>query len=328
MANHRHLDAVFFQSLREGLLAPLTDRIRRDRTLLLSLRGSSINVYYRGGSLIQLRQTTSGVEAYRAFFDSGYLGGTSIDLPSSIANSESLAEWLSAIPRLKDAMDLHFGSGKLEREFQQVVARENNQSIVANESEYFVTDIEYADAGARFDIVAVKWLREHRRTVDRCRLCLIEMKYGDAALGGGSGLVDHLKDLHNFVSNPSNVAVLRQSAQQQFNQLRELGLIEVRQTRPIEVSDQAPEIVFLLANHHPESTVLARTLEKLRSCDEYADACKTGLYDVKFFSASFAGYALHSGSMLTLDQFEKQVQALLHKDKAGFLPPIQPGACP
>ena len=46
----------------------------------------------------------------------------------------------------------------MEREFQQLVERENNRSSISGETEYFITDIELADSinGTRFDISSNK----------------------------------------------------------------------------------------------------------------------------------------------------------------------------
>jgi len=52
-----------------------------------------------------------------------------------------------------------------EREFQQLVARENNNSSNSNESEYFVTDIKVAIPNlACFHITAIRWLANQRKT--------------------------------------------------------------------------------------------------------------------------------------------------------------------
>jgi hypothetical protein len=64
-------------------------------------------------------------------------------------------------------MDTYFRLDKssAEREFQQLVAWENNRSPVANETEYFITDIEFADSEqhARVDMLGVRWLSDERQ---------------------------------------------------------------------------------------------------------------------------------------------------------------------
>jgi len=46
----RAISPEFLHDLKDGVLASLTNLVRRDDTLLLALRGASINVYYRGGA--------------------------------------------------------------------------------------------------------------------------------------------------------------------------------------------------------------------------------------------------------------------------------------
>jgi len=65
-------------------------------------------------------------------------------------------------------MDEYFagGSKTTEREFQQLVARENNKSSISNETEYFVSDIEVTVPRlASFDIVAIRWLASERKII-------------------------------------------------------------------------------------------------------------------------------------------------------------------
>jgi hypothetical protein len=292
-----------------GLYRPLLDRILKDHTLMLALRGSYVNVYYRGGNLLKL--TSDGV----AEFDANYLkdGRELPSLPERITTAESLQSWLRAVPHLKDAMDRYFvDAEKLEREFQQIVARENNQSKISNETEYFISDIEYADTGARFDMLAVRWPRRDRRHVDRCRMCLIEMKYGDDAYVGSSGLVEHLEALDAFLCEKAKVDGLRMTMQTQFNQLRDLGLLRVNQSGSITIATERPEVVILLANHHPGKSNLGKILRELAD-PKFARIVSGANYDLRFFVASLAGYALHEACMLDLSQVTQLVDQLSHR---------------
>ena len=90
---------------------------------------------------------------------------------------------------------------KDEREFQQLVARENNCSSISNESDYFISDIEVSESTsrARFDMIAIKWQTTKRRSGNNCRIAFIEMKYGDGALGGKAGMLKHLKDMDSLI---------------------------------------------------------------------------------------------------------------------------------
>ena len=51
-----------------------------------------------------------------------------------------------------------------------------------------MADIEHADSalGARFDMLAIRWLASRCKNGSNCQAALIEMKYGDDALGGSA----------------------------------------------------------------------------------------------------------------------------------------------
>jgi len=294
----RQLSPEFIKDLStEGLLAGILKRVRDDDTLLLALRGKYINIYYRGGNLIKIESNGSAGN-YKASFDINYIKNSETtlpELPTILGNKNDVKAWIEAFPKLKEIMDLFFTKhSKLEREFQQLVARENNCSTISNETEYFVTDIEFADTdvGARFDILATRWLANERKDGSKCRAALIEMKYGDQALDGKAGLVEHLKDIDAFLGKKDKYKNLLGTMSLQFNQLAELGMIKFNRgikVNEITLSDEKPEVIFLLANHNPRSTKL-NTILKDEELDKYANSEN---FDLRFFVASFAGYGLH-----------------------------------
>jgi hypothetical protein len=256
----RQLSKTFFNDLLSGLLVDIIERVKKDDTLLLALRGKYINIYYRGGNLLKI-EANETANNYRAFFDVKYNKSESPlpDLPDFLNNTSDVTTWIEAFPKLKHIMDLFFsGRSKLEREFQQLVARENNCSSISNETEYFITDIEFADAGlgARFDILALRWLANERKNGSKCRVALIEMKYGDSALSGNAGLVEHLQDMETFLKDSVKYQSLLGTMAAQFNQLAKLGMINFNRSSnvtDIELSadNNKPEVIFLLANHNP-----------------------------------------------------------------------------
>lgn len=65
---------------------------------------------------------------------------------------------VDCLPQRKVIMDEFFAKkGKVEREFQQLVARENNNSTVSGKCEYFITDIEVNVKNlGRFDVAAIQ----------------------------------------------------------------------------------------------------------------------------------------------------------------------------
>jgi hypothetical protein len=316
----RGLKREFVNDLKnpDGLLRPILDRVKQDHTLLLAIREDSINVYYRGGNLVRIEEQQKGI-SYCAFFDPEYNKRrlTIPECPRTIRSKEDSRLWVRAFPQLKETMDLFFvDRRKPEREFQQLVARENNFSTVSNETEYFIVDIEHEEdrnAGARFDMLAIRWLASDRRDGSRCQASLIEMKYGDGALGGKSGLVKHLDDIHNLVSDPAKYADLISMMTAQFNQLDELGLLTFNRARGgVEIKldpKNRPEVIILLANHNPRSTKLARILND-PAVLQYQES---SVLDLRFFVSSFAGYGMHRDSILGLDEFRQLLSGSPHR---------------
>jgi hypothetical protein len=290
----------------DGLLHPILERVRQDHTLVLSIRKGYINIYYRGGNILRVKEKHNG--AYRAFFDCNYnkseFPSPSLpDTPETIGNQDLARTWVESFQTLKGMMDFYFSKhSKPEREFQQLIARENNFSTISNE--YFVTDIEFADSklGARFDMLAIRWLASQRKNPSKCRPVLIEMKYGDGALGGKAGILKHLEDFDTLITDRDKYRALLDTMEMQFNQLDKLGLLtfnRVQNWSGIKLNGEKPEIIFVLANHNPRSTKLSEILndEKIKA---YADSSK---FDLKFYVSSFAGYALHAHCMVPLPQF-------------------------
>jgi hypothetical protein len=180
----------------DGVLHPILTQVKKDHTLMLAIRESYIYIYYRGGNTLKIKEYNKGF--YQASFDDQYnKSGLHIpDSPTEIKQQNDSRSWIDSFPSRKNIMDEYFSiHGKAEREFQQLIARENNNSAISNESEYFISDIEVAEPNARFDIMAIRWLADQRRNGNKCKAALIEMKYGDSALTGSAGLLKHLKDM-------------------------------------------------------------------------------------------------------------------------------------
>ncbi|MBE0508777.1 MAG: hypothetical protein IBX50_18995 [Marinospirillum sp.] len=305
---NRSLNSNFIYDLKEGLLKPLLQRVKEDDTLMLALRGRYINIYYRGGALLKVEQNS---QQYVVSFDHNYEKSTAQipDYPTRITDDEDVDELLSCIGSLKEIMNRYFtGNKKLEREYQQLVVRENNQSSISNETEYFIVDIEAAgmtEAGnksdARFDMLAVRWLTNERQKSALVPV-LIEMKYGTGALKGTAGIIKHQKDAEKLLGNTALWNKVVDDLEIQINQLDDLGLLTYnRSTRVEKLSinrQEKPELIFLLANYNPRSTEIKAVLEDLSAANNPTT------YELLFATSSFMGYGLHSANMLNLEDFK------------------------
>jgi hypothetical protein len=301
----RKISPKFMNALtsQEGILHPILEQVKKDHTLMLAIRKNYINIYYRGGNILKVTEYS---KKYRADFDENYnLSDKEIpNSPVAITNQNDSQKWVESFAQRKNMMDEYFSKhGKAEREFQQLVARENTNSTISKNCEYYITDIEVTDPGfARFDITAMRWLTKDRKS-GKCRAALFEMKYSDSALGGKAGLLKHLKDMESFISDKNRYKKLLETMVSQFNQLDQLGLLKFNKgTTNAEVKlnpKDKPEVIFILANHNPHSTKLKTILDD----PEITPYGKSDQFDLKFYVASFAGYGLRANCMHTLDEF-------------------------
>lgn len=311
----RELSKEFLNSLKNGLLKPVLKRVKQDDTLMLAIRDGYINIYYRGGNLLKISEMPN---FYEFFFDKKYdlsfrhKAYDELNLCERINESAPIEEfakiekWVASIARLKELMDFWFNEHpKTEREFQQLVERENNRSSISNETEYFIADIEMADSeiSARFDMLAIKWLSSGRQDGRNCKASFIEMKYGDDQLSGESGLISHIRDISIFLSNRVSYSTILKAMTGQFNQLVELGLIKFNQcsnNTKVELNPTIkPEFIYLLANHNPRS----KKLQNILLSDEFKEYVGSDLFDLRFFVSSDAGYGMHNYNMLTYEKY-------------------------
>ena len=293
-------EEMFNDFQKGGPLHELLTYVQNDDTLDLEFRGEyTANIYYRGGSLFRIDRSATG---YTLTFDTKYDEG--------MAANPSICVAVDHIPLYKHAMDVWFAKNrKYEREFQQVVVRENNRhGAISHATDYYIVDIEYAyndnvsdkKTQARFDMIAVKWLSKsnERQNPSAPTLAIIEMKYGDGALGGSAGLKKHLEDfgtlvkngeLDDFCADYSNV----------FNQKCALGLIPGKEGARIKITQRDIELIFLIANHDPNKTGLAKIVA------EIADVTMEYPYPIRFAYASMMGYCLYADQMKSLEEMQE-----------------------
>lgn len=292
----RQIEPKMLDAFLHGELHPLLEAVKKDDTLDLELRRDSVNIYYRGGSLFKITEKKG---RYEVFFNKKYC----VTDNSVLEEYPDVKVAVDNIPFYKQAMDWWFHKHpKYEREFQQVIARENNNlGNISRGTDYYIVDIEYAnkvdtaDKSARFDMVALKWLSDGatRKDVQKVSLALIEVKFGNGALQGKSGVSDHLKDFQHFLSDQNSLKEFCEDMSVVFAQKCQLGLVDGLQEKQFEVkiSHENPEVIFVFANHDPDSKILDNILlcNELKNCP----------FPVLIANASSMGYCLYA------DQFTK-----------------------
>lgn len=311
--NKRALDSEFLGDLLEGPLTPILERVKKDDTLCLELRGSFIDIYYRGGTLYFIQAL--GNHQYRISYNENYNKEKDIDLKNAtLIEIPTVEQAVKEVPVHKETMDFYFAKHqKLEREFQQLILRENNNSgKVTDSTDYYILDIEYAFNGsnefgevisARYDMLAVRWASEGsvRKKTQNLPISFIEVKYGDGAMGSGSdvsvsGIHKHINDYINFRKDSSMLAALAEDMSEVFNQKHKLGLISSYQDREelkISLNSNDVEFLFALANHDPAKGKLLEEINE--AIEEWKDKPENKyLREIRVAVSSLIGYGLHS----------------------------------
>lgn len=315
-----------------GCLNPLLKEVQEDDTLCLELRGNfgdscrgeAVNIYYRGGSLYKIVKDTnkyvitcekanSWCESYR------------VKLPIDLI---SVSNAVDKIAFFKDAIDK---SGKitLEKEFQQLIERVNNGVVknskksfekikkISNSTDYYIVDTEYVgnneESGFRFDMVGLKWKSNNmiRRKLKNATLALMEVKYGDGALNGSSGIKKHLMDFEMFLNNQSLLREFYLDVLEVFKQKCELGLItgleEYQWNQNDKVDAIDTEILFVFANHNPNSKILMNELNSKDVQNVLQRINKIAPNSVKVAIASVMGYGLYIDKIIDVNSFIKEL---------------------
>ena len=317
----RGLSPDFMTDLEKGTLKNLLAVVKADDTLSLNIRDGYVNIYYRGGSLVKISERKGYAGQYEFLFNGNYMRpelAQSLGLPvpkintqkKSIVPTQMPVElWVSDIPALKCSMDLYFSSTKqsLEREFQQLVERMNNNNP---STDYFICDIEYTNTictELRADLIALHWpsISAVRKCLDCGRLAIFEMKHNDDALSGKSGVVEHIKKMDRaFTDLPNFFENFCEEMKATFNQRVKLGLIQCHEDpnkQPIiqAIKSDKVDYILLLSDHDPNSEKLSNELRKLQS---YLQEMPSH-FNIKVALSTFMGYGLYDESIYTLDDF-------------------------
>lgn len=287
----------FIYDLKEGALSKILKYVKADSTLQMELRKNGINIYYRGGSLIKIKENKTN--EYTAYFDKNYI--TSHDSESvmiqcidGINTVEKTKKLIDFIPKIKQQMDFWMTVKKPnggEREYQHIVAKENNSGNIGKYSDYFICDIEYAghlnkDKNYKFDMIGVKWPSnsEARKNNDNLNICIIGMKYGE---NSDSKILNHMEEIYKFLCCKDNLTNLKEEMKEIYKVKSQLGLIYPYESVDIGFSDKV-EVIFIFANQNPKHNTF---FEEIKEKEVYKNLSQ--ISDLKVAKGSFMGYGLY-----------------------------------
>ena len=291
---NRAISEKFFNELKSGKYQNILQTVKQDDDLIMCLRGDYITIYYKSMRILEISEN----------------GEYDVDKNYGIIPPNDDTNWIEYFKNAKKAIDSYNTNEKLEKEIQQMIARENTCCSISNATDYFIFDIEYTQADksladGRFDALAVHWPRDKRRNDKDLQIAFIEIKVGEKAILGSSGLIKHYNSASNFIERLKQDTEYKKSflddAAQVVAQLRELGLWKINDNKnTISFADEFyPQMIFILADFNTHSEILKEPLQSIQHNKE--------LFDLRFATSSFMGYALYDECMLTLDETKEKL---------------------
>ncbi len=306
----RTISENFQKILMSEKLKPLMDKIREDTTLDFEIRNERIEIYYRGLELFSIYYPNN-----KCLFKFNEKLNFK-DMDDTDSSIEEILE--NFIPKGKDKLEKYVDS---EEESQQIIIRENNLSTKADQTSYYIADIEYKIniPKLRFDLLAVKSIKDQKdRKTPPKSFAIIELKYGaESAINSGkqskSDLKNHFADLSEFIKQNKNwKEELKAQIRYSFNLKWTLNVLR-RPKQDLCVGendlDDKPEYIIILANYKanelrtkPEK--LINTLKNIK--ESYSNVFEA--FDVKIAVAVFVGYGLYSEYMKPYNDFIAELE--------------------
>lgn len=250
-----------------GCLQKLFNVIKEDPELSFEIRmNNKVMIYYHKDRILTISYC-KGKPSIDTLSEKYYKNATPPtvsfedgDLIQTLRDKRQLRQYFREAKRL-------VGSYKvgLEFEVQQNIALDNrsfsNRFVVVDmEWQLTQSDIKKEEriSRTRIDLVVVDMKRNERGEND---VYLGELKVGMGAIGGKSGIFDHIKKTNKFMKSPKACAVLRADVEHIIRQKAALGLLE-GDYAGLNLSD-TPRMMLILAHRGSEERqALERQVEK------------------------------------------------------------------
>ena len=266
MARNRHLSDSFLKELKDGIYQPIVQRARLDKDLDMEFRGTYLNIYYQGHSILNLKNNGS------IKINSKFLRGIEAKVPSSLKTGDDVRRYLGLLPNIKDNATYcpdeacTKSSKSKELEFEQLLIRANNMES-RNNSEYIILDRQYVvNKGVnRWDLIALRWPIEKRgRPGQEGYLSLIEVKY--AQNPDIQNIKSQVERYANYLE--ANLEEICKDMEHILKQKLELGLLaktegQIKRLKKLPIKDtiEETEIIIYLIDYNQNSKLLKRAEE-------------------------------------------------------------------
>ena len=295
----------FFKEFQQGKYRGLVEITRSDPGLIMCFRGDYVSFYYKSMRILEI--SVNG----RYDIDSHY----GVPCPSDDT------DWKEYFKEAKQAINRYCNENnqeKAEKEIQQLIVKENNSGSICNATDYFIIDTEYTQSGfkGRFDALGVHWPKNKRKNAEGLSLSFMEIKAGEKAISGSSGLFEHYRSFFNFteyLSKDDRKEEFLKDTENVIKQIRLLDLWSNSQNRnEITLSRTAkPSLVFILSNYNPRSTLLDKEIVKIKEFMRTHNSEE--IFDIYFATSSFTGYGLYDPCMQSLESVCEQ-RRKIHAD--------------
>lgn len=212
--------------------------------LFLGVRNNYLNLYYNCDSIAKIKYANGTINCK---IDKYYLGEEHYYGKEKREKNgpEQIIERYEEIKRNSDAKI----TAEKKAQSKLVILNNNNK-----DSNWFCIDVEYVkqfhnsqerkEAGfnGRFDIIALSKKKPHR-------VALVELKYGERAIGGKSGISKHVEDFITFCNKGFFEGHMKQEIIEIVKSLKMLR-VSVPFGLPKEVDILAPEFFFITLDNN------------------------------------------------------------------------------
>jgi len=195
--------------------------LKNNHELIIGVRNNYLNLYYNCDSIAKIKHTKGDIVCE---IDKYYLDGKHYN--SKAREKHFRISQNKIIEKYSDIKNHSETKTTPEKKIQSKLFILNNQNSNSN---WYCIDLEYVKAfrnkdekdkanfNGRFDIIAISKVKPYK-------IALIELKYGNGAIGGTSGIYKHVKDFIKFIDKKYFEQHLKQEIIEILNSQKNLDI--------------------------------------------------------------------------------------------------------